>query len=785
MILDNEISISVRELIEFVLRTGDIKSVSLSSSRAVDGIKAHQKVQKRYAKEYVNYSAEITVKDTIHIEDMTMSIAGRIDGVIMDEITIIDEIKSVGSLDVVEEDYNHLHWAQVKMYAYMYSKQQNLQEVRVQLTYVELGSYQIKTFTKEFTYDGLEKFYLSIINLYIIWAKKIVNYKSKRDISIDKLEFPFNDFRDGQRKFMTSVYKVILDNEKLFARAPTGIGKTMGTLFPAIKSLNKKESKIFYLTAKTIGRDVAEKALNILESKELRFKRVIITAKDKVCLNEIKKCDGEHCKYAKGHYDRINDALFELIDITDNYNREIIIQYANKYQVCPYELTLDLTLFCDCIICDYNYAFDPNAVLKRFFVEGNGNYIFLVDEAHNLIDRAREMYSASLYKKNILQLKRKVKNIDIKLHKYLNQLNRFMIDIRHQCESQGNFITSIYYPEDFVDILRSIIYRTEKIFAKNIEWEHMDELLEFYFDSYDFIRKTELYDDKYITYYEKIDDDIKMKIFCLDPSSNLRDYMANSKSSILFSATLTPMNYFVKMLGGTENSYGLTLTSPFLQNNLCLLANGNISTKYRLREKTYSKVVDTIYYTVKEKKGNYIVFFPSYKYMNDVYNLFRERINNDDIDAIVQERGLSEIDKEKFLQQFEEDRQNSFIAFAVLGGMFSEGIDLTGEKLSGAIIVGVGLPSICYERDLIKNYFDMKYNKGYEYSYMFPGFNKVMQASGRVIRTNEDVGVVVLIDERFGSYSYKSIFPSEWSHIKYVNNNEQFQHVISKFWDEH
>jgi DNA excision repair protein ERCC-2 len=785
MILANEISISVRELIEFVLRAGDIKSVFLSTSRAVDGIKAHQKVQKRYEKEYNNYSSEVTVKDTINIEDITMRINGRIDGIIIDEITIIDEIKSVGSIDVVEENYNHLHWAQGKIYAYMYSKQHNLQEAVVQLTYVELGNYQIKTFTKVFTYEQLEKFYYDIINSYIVWAKKIVSYKSKRDISIHNIEFPFNNFRDGQRKFMTSVYKVILDNEKLFARAPTGIGKTMGTLFPAIKSLSKKQSKIFYLTAKTIGRDVAEKAINILESNQLIFKRVIITAKDKLCLNEVKKCDGEHCIYAKGHYDRINDALNELIDITDNYNRDIILEYANKYQVCPYELTLDLTLFCDCIICDYNYAFDPSAVLKRFFVEGNGDYIFLVDEAHNLIDRAREMYSSSMYKKNILQLKRKVKNIDIKLHKYLNQLNRFMIDIRHQCESQGDFITTVYYPEDFVDVLRSVIYRTEKIFAKNIEWEHMDELLEFYFDSYDFIRKTELYDDKYITYYEKIDDDIKMKIFCLDPSTNLRDYMANSKSSILFSATLTPMNYFVKVIGGTESSYGLILTSPFLQDNLCLLARNSIPTKYRLREKTYSEVVNTIYYTAKKKKGNYIAFFPSYKYMNDVYNLFNEKIDHNDIKAIVQERGLSEIDKEDFLQQFEKDRQNSFVAFAVLGGMFSEGIDLTGERLSGAIIVGVGLPSICYERDLIKKHFDKNYNKGYEYAYMFPGFNKVMQAAGRVIRTNEDVGVVVIIDERFGSYSYKSIFPSEWSHIKYINNNEQFQHAISKFWDEH
>ncbi|GKX30529.1 ATP-dependent helicase [Vallitalea longa] len=777
----NKLSISVRELIEFVLRSGDIKSVFLTSARAVDGIKAHQKIQKKFSKEYEKYESEITVKDKVYIDDIELEINGRIDGIIFDDIIIIDEIKSVNKPIESIETYNKLHLAQVKMYAYIYGKQNDLNELKVQLTYVELKSYAIKQFQLEFQLKELEEFYLEVINSYIDFAKKIIEYNKLRDISIENTDFPFGSFRKGQRKFMNSVYKVIMEDEKLFARAPTGIGKTMGTIFPAIKSLDKKKSKIFYLTAKTIGRDVAEKAINLLEDKGLKLKRVLITAKDKICLNETKKCDSKYCKYAKGHFDRINEAISELLTATDNYDRETIIKYAKKYQVCPYELTLDLTLFSDCIICDYNYAFDPSAVLKRFFTEGNGRYIFLIDEAHNLVDRAREMYSANMLKKPILSLRRKIKDIDKNLYRYLGRLNSFMIEKRHECEASGDFIVDEYYSEEFVDILRGILHRTEKIFPNLVEWEHMDELLDFYFDSYDFVKKAELYDDRYITYYEKIQDDVKMKLFCLDPSGNLRDYMNNSKSSVLFSATLTPMDYFVKILGGNENNYGLTLQSPFEQKNLCLLINNNISTKYKNRDKTYINVVETIYNTIKGKKGNYIVFFPSYKYMNDVYDIYVDIIEDEDIKVIKQERGLSETEKEDFLEEFHNDRENSFAAFAVLGGMFGEGIDLTGEKLSGAVIVGVGLPSICNERNLIKEYFDKKSHNGFEYAYMYPGMNKVMQAAGRVIRTSRDVGVVVLIDERFGGNYYKRIFPYEWNHAKYLTN-DLLKNRVDDFW---
>ncbi|QUI20814.1 ATP-dependent DNA helicase [Vallitalea pronyensis] len=781
----NEIRISVRELIEFVLRSGDIKSVFLSSSRAVDGIKAHQKIQKRFAKQYDKYQAEVPIGDHITMEDITLELSGRIDGIIEDEqLPIIDEIKSVvRDLSTIDEDYNQLHWAQGKMYAYMYAKEHALDTLVVQLTYVELGSYAIKQFQKTYTKQALEAFYLDTIRLYITFAKQIAQYNALKDKSIKSLQFPFTGYRRGQRKLVTSVYKVIIEGEKLYARAPTGIGKTMGTLFPAIKSLAEQPGKIFYLTAKTIGRDVAEKALNLLEDHGLIMKRVMITAKDKVCLHHEKKCDGDFCPYAKGHFDRINDALSAMMAATHHYSRDVILEYATRYQVCPYELTLDVSLFCDCIICDYNYAFDPSAVLKRFFVEGNGRYIFLIDEAHNLVDRARSMYSAVMSKKAILELKKKVKGKDNILHGYLNKINQFMIEKRHACDDRG-YVVDDYYSEDLVDLLRGVLFRTEKIFPQLNDWEHMDALLEFYFDTYDFVKKIELYDDRYVTYYEKLRDEVRMKIYCLDPSFNLKTYMDNAKAAVLFSATLTPMDYFVKILGGHEKNYGLTLESPFESDNLCLLVNNTVSTKYKDRERTYDQVVDTIRYTVGGKKGNYMVFFPSYQYMEDVSERFIAGMEDQSTTVMCQERGLSEKEKEDFLQAFHEEREHTLVAFAVLGGMFGEGIDLKGEKLSGAIIVGVGLPSICLERDLIKAHFDNRSGNGFQYAYMYPGMNKVMQAAGRVIRTGEDIGVVILIDERFNYQHYRNLFPPEWCHAKYISSSTSLRNRVDLFWNK-
>jgi DNA excision repair protein ERCC-2 len=781
---NKKVCISVRNLIEYTLRSGDINSISIGSSRMVDGIKAHSAFQKRAGK---NYEKEVSISLEVESSDITILLRGRIDGVICsDDMMTIDEIKTTGrDLEDIKGD-NELHWAQVKMYAYMYMINNNIDKINIRLTYIELETMRVKQFEKVALKEELHKFFTFVIEKYSIWAK---SQEERKDISINSInnnDFPFDSYRKGQRELMVAVYKTIVNKNILFSRAPTGIGKTIATLFPAIKALGQKKcEKIFYLTAKTIGKEVAANTLNILEEHGIIVKRVVITAKDKICLNDSKKCNPKECIYAKGHYDRVNSVIEEMYKNHNYFNRQLIEDYSKKYEVCPYELSLDLALFCEVIVCDYNYVFDPSAVLKRFFVDNTGKYVLLIDEAHNLVDRARSIYSSTIEKNKVLQLRKKVKNIDSYLFKYLGELNKELIEVRKKCDMYDEKrYEEIDKPAEWEKNLRGIVHRIEKIFPIYKDWEYIDELLDFYFETYDYLKKAELYNEKYITYYENKGQDVIVKIFCIDPSTNIKLAIENIHGVIYFSATLLPMKYFIKILGGDENSFGLILSSPFDKNNLKLLIEKNISTKYVNREKSLIPISETISNVVKSKTGNYIVFFPSYKYMEEVHEEYISSEEASNNDVIIQDRGLTEIEKEMFIEEFYKKRETTLVAFAVLGGMFSEGIDLTGEKLSGAIIVGVGLPMICYERNLIKSYFDKIVGAGFGYAYVYPGMNKVMQASGRVIRTMIDRGIVVLVDERFNNTYYNKLFPEEWSHAYPVKTNDSIEKIIKEFWSE-
>lgn len=781
--MDN-IKISVREIIDYVMRSGDIQAVFLSSKRAVDGIKAHQKFQKQTKEDY---QAEVSISYEVETEDLLIKLTGRIDGIVKrDNHIIIDEIKSTGrSLEHLETG-NELHWAQGYMYAYMYGAQEGLEFLGVRLTYIELETFQIKQFEVTKTLEELKKFFYEVINKYVKWAKKIRTFERHSIETIEKLDFPFDGYRKGQKKLMSSVYKTIENKKVLFSRAPTGIGKTVATLFPAIKAYgNERCDKIFYLTAKTIGKEVAVSTLQLLEEKGLKIKRVVITAKDKICLITEKNCSPEACIYAKGHYDRINACIEAVYNQYDLFDRPLIERYAKEYRVCPYELSLDLALFSGVIICDYNYVFDPSASLKRFFQEGIGRYVLLIDEAHNLVDRGREMYSAILEKQKVLDLKRKVKAIDKRLYQYFEQLNRVLIAYHHICKSHpsGCFVDK-EMPVNCEEPLRGIIYRTEKIFATHKDWEHMNELLEFYFDGYDFIKKLELYDEHYITYYENHSKGLKVKLFCLDPSKNIKSVIESMQGVIYFSATLLPMDYYINLLGGDSSSYGLVLSSPFNRKNLCLMIDQSISTKYINRDISIDPIVTQITHITRQRQGNYMVFFPSYKYMEDVYHQFCDVNDNQFAKVMMQDRKMNEVEKEAFIKTFNNFGDKTRIAFVVLGGMFGEGIDLIGDKLIGAIIVSVGLPQISYERDIIKRHFDVSLGSGFEYAYVYPGMNKVMQSAGRVIRSSTDRGLVALLDERFNDYQYKQLFPDEWENPTVINDSKMIGPILCDFWGE-
>lgn len=773
----NVIKVSVRNLVEFVLRSGDIDNSFMSMSRALEGTKAHQKVQKSYGHEY---TPEVTLKHNVYYDDFIIELQGRADGVLFsDGEYLIDEIKSTTrDLDDIEEDYNELHWAQAKCYGYIYSLQNNLDYIYIQLTYFHIESEEKKVFKRKYTIKELEKFFLFLTDKYIEWASITFYWGETRDKTIKELSFPFSNYRKGQRELAVATYKTIEEGKSLFAQAPTGIGKTMSTLFPSIKSIGEEiTSKIFYLTAKTITREVPIASMEMMMKKGLRAKTIVITAKDKICLNDEVKCNPRDCAFAKGHYDRVNDAIMDIFENEDLITRDVATLYANKHKVCPVEFVLDISLWADVIICDYNYVFDPQVYLRRFFDNPMEKYVFLIDEAHNLVDRSREMFSAEISKSSFLDIRDIFKESFPPIYKSLNKINSILNKLKKDLEVDGEYyqreeIGDLYYP------IKKLMTVLEPWLIDEKNHEEYDKVLELYFNLITFNKIAELYDKHYVTYIKESSKDIILKLYCVDSSYLLREALDRGRASILFSATLTPLDYHMDLLGGKKGDYNIKLSSPFPRENLCLMVGNNISTRYKDRERTYIDIVKLIESFINAKKGNYFVFFPSYAYMKNIYDLMIDR--NENLNIIIQDGNMSEVEREKFLLNFEEG--NNLIAFAVMGGIFSEGIDLTGERLIGAVVVGVGLPQICFERNIIKDYFTNNLGEGYEYAYVYPGMNKVLQAAGRVIRSPEDRGAILLIDDRYGTREYKELFPNEWLGFKNIRNDIEMKRILEKFW---
>lgn len=775
-----EIKISIRNLVEFILRNGDIYSGGSFKNydRAIEGARVHRKIQNSYE---AGYDSEVSLRYNIDFGDDILTVQGRADGIFFEnERVIIDEIKTVViDLEEIHQEYNELHWAQAKCYGYIYGLENDLKEIYIQLTYYHMETEKIKKFRKHFSIEQLEKFFNELIGEYIKWLEIAKEWGMERNKSIKQLDFPYSSYRKGQRHLAVAVYKTIEEEKKLFVQAPTGIGKTISTLFPAIKAIGEGiASKIFYLTAKTITRTVAEEAFTKMREKGLKMKSITLTAKDKICFQDERKCHPEECIYAAGHFDRVNKALMDIICNEENFTREIIEKYAQKYKVCPFEFSLDLSLWCDCIICDYNYVFDPRVYLKRFFAQ-KGEYIFLIDEAHNLVDRARTMFSAQLYKRTILEMKRTMRKKSPLISKTLHKLNSYMIDMRKLCNEKKSYIQK-EYPVLLDELLREFINQCENYFAANKESEIEEKLSELYFDSLTFLKIGELFDERYIAYIEKKNKDVKLKIFCLDPSKLLEKSIKRGKTAIFFSATLTPLKYFKEILGGDDGDHILSLHSPFSRDQISLLITKDVSTRLKDREKSYNRIVTYIEAVIKQRSGNYLVFFPSYAYLNKICEEFQD--NNPEISIIVQSSSMTEDEREAFLNEFKPNPSRTLLGFAVLGGLFSEGVDFVEDRLLGSIIVGVGLPQLCLENNIIKGYFDKKNHCGYEYAYTYPGMNKVLQAAGRVIRTEKDKGVILLIDDRFTYYSYQRIFPKEWRHNTQISNVKQVERQLMKFW---
>ncbi len=851
-----ELHISVRNLVEFILRGGDIdnRSSRMVQEAMLEGGKIHRKIQKSMGS---SYTAEVPLKIERIEESYILVVEGRADGIAFgefaadepaeqmeeqrlsetqeeqrlvdaqkDEMQIgeplwyIDEIKGVYRNLASMEQPVYVHKAQAMCYAYIYALQNHLDRIGVQMTYCNLDTEDIRYFREIWEWEDLYDWFEHLITEYKKWADWQIAWRKIRQESIVQLEFPY-PYREGQRKLVADVYRTIMRRKTLFIQAPTGVGKTISTIFPAVKAVGEGlADRIFYLTAKTITATVAKETFQILWEHGYQAKIIQLTAKEKLCMcgedgTEALECNPVNCPYAKGHYDRVNDAVYDLLQTSDLFTREEILTQAKKYQVCPFEMSLDVATWVDNILCDYNYVFDPNVYLKRFFQEGiKGDYIFLVDEAHNLVDRSREMYSAQLYKEDMLAVKRIMKPHHYMIAKTLDKCNKAMLEFKRECET--------YEVQESVGVLTFHLMRLasqlEEFFEKPREFPEKKEVLDFYFEVRNFLNMYELVDEHYVIYTQMEEDGrFMIKLFCVDPSLNLQKCIDKANATIFFSATLLPINYYKQILSTKEDNYAIYAESTFAENQRLLAFAPDVSTKYTRRGPAeYLRIAQYIQAAVEGKEGNYMVFFPSYKMMQDVYEVFRDiaegenpadsaeegqdredgkegknskdgrygrEEKNQILEICMQTSNMQEQEREQFLQMFEQEREGSLVAFCVMGGIFSEGIDLKNDKLIGAIIVGTGLPQISNERQILKDYYDEQGLSGFDYAFRYPGINKVLQAAGRVIRTQEDRGIILLLDERFLQADYTPLFPREWKERK-VCNLKQIKEEVKRFWKE-
>lgn len=772
--------VAVRKIVEFVLRSGDIDNRRVSSHTALEGARIHRKLQKEAADDY---QKEVFLKMESQIKKDKLIIEGRADGLFFDEGWVIDEIKtSEVRFEDLKEEQVAMFFYQGMVYAYIYGKQQQLTEISVQLTYFQTLEEQITRKRKNYTMVELEEFYIHLIEEYFKWLVFQENWRKVRNTSLQLLKFPYTSYRKGQRELAVAAYKTLKTKQQLFVEAPTGTGKTISTLFPALKALGEEQGdRLFYLTAKTITRQVAEDALATLANQGGKVKSVTLTAKDKICFLEERNCTPEHCPYADGYYNRINEALWDLLHHESQMTRAVIETYGKKHTVCPFELSLDVSIFCDVIIGDYNYLFDPQVYLRRFFETPEEDYFFLVDEAHNLVNRSREMYSATIARSTFTTLKEKLGKEHQGLKRALTKIDKEFLKMKQISEEDHWVYHHQKAPnETLLKVLVRLTERLKEWLAANGGDPAEETALTCYFSSLQYLKISEYYDDHYETTVERGSYDLLIRQFCMDPSPFLAQCLDKAKSSLLFSASLTPLAYYQEVLGGKADALRYRLPSPFEAKRLALEVAAFIETTYKKRAQSLSQVVEALRCMVEAKTGNYMAFFPSYSYLDEVAQAFKKKYP--EIKLLIQDSAMDEAEREAYLEKFNQSPKESMLAFCVLGGIFSEGIDLKGERLIGVAVVGVGLPQINHEQELIRSYYDEKKHAGFDYAYQLPGMNKVLQAAGRVIRDSADKGVVLLIDRRFQTNNYRQLFPEHWQHAEICFSEKDIAKKLNTFW---
>lgn len=914
------IRISVRSLVEFLLRSGSLSTQTGPSSEAamLEGAKIHRALQKKAGE---GYRAEVPLRLDVPVGGTVLRLEGRADGIFFmkdpeeeaEDISAgglwtVDEIKTVfrglGSMEGPEK----VHLAQARCYAWMYARQEGLDRMKIRMTYCSQVTKDVRYFYEEMSFAELEEWFTELIDAYEPWVRLRLDFEETKDRTVREMVFPF-PYREGQYELAAGVYRTIVHEKKLFLQAPTGTGKTMAVLFPALKALGAgKAERIFYLTAKGVTGAVAQEALSLLHSKGLSVRSLTLISRERACPCGQVDCRPEVCARADGHFDRINTALQDLLRGAAEgapMTARAVAECAGRHNVCPYSLSLDAAEFADVIICDYNYVFHPQARLERFF-EGRNRSILLIDEAHNLVERGRDLYSAQISYRQVRQFRKSVKSVWPRLWKKMKGLVHVLRVLEQDAASEDRKIrvlrdwmpareeaegtsdpakaetaeagTSEAGPSEArirefsaggaVPVRRAELYYAAEEVRDQIQWileqenrsaalygspqqqdheprlpvssvktgpeEETDgtagtggptaaqavgaagipELLEFYFDLSHFSEMLRELDEHYIVYTERgVPGGFFLHLYCADPSGRLRSCMEGLTSAIFFSATFLPIQYYKGLLGGSPADFEMYARSSFSPANRKVVIVRDVTSRYRDRnEENYTRIACSIGKVVACRPGNYMVYFPSYAFLENVLDAFcrlwrvtllseapvqpgREpsaetkggETSEDfqEMFVLAQRREMTDAERAAFLQAFEDtgaDRR--LIGFCVLGGMFGEGIDLRSDRLIGSLIVGTGLPPVEPQRELLQEYFTGQGRNGYDFAYRFPGMNKVLQAAGRVIRTAEDVGIVVLMDGRFSESANRELFPLEWGQPEAVAS-EAAAERIRRFWEEY
>ncbi len=769
--------LAVKEIAYFLYSSGDLSAEYFSNASNENGTKAHQYLQRKYLDDDTK---EYYIKKVIEKNGDNIEIHGYIDGVLKrDGQTIIEEIKSTKiKLDDIDLEYHKEHLAQAKLYAYMFADINQMDFIKVRMTYIKTSDYSTKSFDIDYSFNELELFFFDSLNKYLDWLYIIDEKNKDKMTSINAITFPYRDMREGQREMMASAYYTLTHNDILYTIAPTGIGKTMASLFSGLKSLKSEEEKLFYLTSKNLQKEMCLDAVKILEGRGLKLKTLELTSKAKSCLCESKSCDPDKCPFAKGFFDRARDAIDDIFPKYYVFTNDIIIDTAKQYNICPYEFSLNISNYCDCIICDYNYVFDPRAHLIRYFDDDTYKPKILIDEAHNLVSRSKDMYTSSLYFSDIEKLYDLISKYDPSLFKYViaikdefNNYDKLMVN--------DNVYYSIMPNQVIINTVTVIKNAAEEILSFVENLPNRDEVLTYYFILKDYLDKYEFFGEQYKFIVEKIGDDYKTTLSCMDASEFIYETIKeHCYGVVLFSATLYPIDYYMNLISKGNGKY-LDLESPFDKNNMDLILNTKISTRYKDRDNTINDVIEIVDTLVFSYPGNHIVFFPSYKYME----LFLNNIDMKRYNLVIQQNEMTEIERINLFEQFK-DTTRPHLGLFVLGGSFSEGLDFKDDLLNGVVVVGVGIPQMNIINDLSKEYFDDKYGMGYDYAYTYPGFNKVVQASGRVIRNETDRGAIILIDDRYRLPIYKKMMPKHWDNYKIVNDIPKLKKELEKFFGD-